>query len=60
MVFSKMIRDQTPPKIAIKITPNGVDVVPPLVIKLNKIFAGDDAKVSDISTGRKSIGKSRV
>ena len=58
MVFSKMIRDQTPPKIAIKIAPNGVDVISPLVIKLNKIFAGDDTKVGNVSTGRKSIGKS--
>ena len=58
MLFSKMIRDQTPTKIAIEIAPGGVDVVPSLVIKLNKIFAGDDTKVGNVSTGRKSIGKS--
>ena len=59
VINPQMVCKQIPPKIPIEIAPDSVDVVPPLVIKLYKIFAGYDAKVSDISKGRKNVGKSQ-
>ena len=54
-----MISQQIPTKIAIEIAPYRMDMVSTLVIKLYKIFAGDDAKIGDVAAGRKNIGKSQ-